>query len=173
MLKINSPTVTELVVSVMASTLVFGSSIVQAASSANVTATVTIQNVSVTVSDGSVSYGTVSSGGTADTTSSGVNDSQTATNDGNVSEDLNIRGANSTNWTLGATAGTDQYVHSFCTSNCDVSPAWTALTTSNQTLSSGVSASGTQVFDLEFSAPTSSTTFDQESLTVTVQAAAS
>ena len=62
--------------------------IVQAADSASVTATVTAQNVSVTVSDGSISYGTLAVNNTEDTTSSGVDDSQTATNNGNVDEDF-------------------------------------------------------------------------------------
>jgi hypothetical protein len=155
------------------SIIYFGVSTVHAASSANVTATVTIQNVSVSVSDAAIAYGTLSSSGTEDTTTAGINDSQTASNDGNVTEDLNIRGANSTNWTLSGTAGVDTYIHSFCITDCDGTPSWTALTTSNQTLATSVSAAGTQLFDLQFSAPTSSTTFTEESLTVTVQASAS
>lgn len=148
-------------------------SLVQGASSANVSATVTVQNVSVSVSDGAVAYGTLSAGGTENTTSGGVNDSQTATNDGNVTEDLNIRGANSTNWTLAATSGSDQYVHEFCTTDCDSSPTWTALTTSNQTLATSVADSGTQVFDLKVTVPSPSSVDTAETLTVTVQASAS
>ncbi|HCR81446.1 MAG: hypothetical protein UY13_C0002G0138 [Candidatus Pacebacteria bacterium GW2011_GWB1_47_8] len=162
----------EAILSLMIAALAF-SPLASAASSANVTATVTIQNVSVAVTDGSVAYTTVSTSGNADTTSNGVNDSQTATNDGNVTEDLNIRGADSTSWTLAATAGSEQYAHKFCITTCDTTPTWTALTTSNQTLAASVATSGTQVFDLQFLAPTATTQTAQESLTVTVQASAS
>lgn len=146
---------------------------VHAASSANVTATVTIQNISVSVSDGTVAYGTIAVSETKDTTTgaNGVNDSQTATNDGNITETINIRsGADPAGWTLGASASANIYTHKFCTVNCDTSPTWTALTTNNQTLASNVAANGTQVFDLQFGAPTSTTVFTQQSLTVIVQA---
>ena len=146
---------------------------VKANSTAVVTAPVTIQNVSVSVSDGSVSYGTLGTSSSKDTTSSGLNDSQTATNNGNVSQDLNIRGENTTDWTLSTTVGADQYKHDFCVTTCDTSPTWTALTTNSQTLSSGVAASGTQVFDLRLNTPSSSTSFDQQSANVTILATAS
>jgi hypothetical protein len=90
-----------------------------------------------------------------------------------VTEDLNIRGQNSANWTLAGTAGANQYAHKFCITTCDSSPTWTALTTSYQTLQTSVAASGTKVFDLQILVPSSSATYTQESLTVTVQAVAS
>lgn len=141
-----------------------------AATTATVAATVTVQNISVTVSDGIVTYGTL-----AVNTSAGTNaaDTQTATNNGNVAEDLNIRGQDSADWTLAATAGSDEYVHRFCTSSCSTAPTnYTALTTSYQTLASGIAASGTQTFDLHITAPTASTVFTQQSVDVTVQAVA-
>jgi hypothetical protein len=146
---------------------------VHAAGTANVTATVTVQNVSVGVSDGSVSYGTLATSATEDTTSGALNDSQTATNDGNITEDINIRGADSANWTLAASAGSDEYRHRFCITTCDSSPTWTALTTNYQALAADVASSGTQVFDLELATPTSSSNFSQQSVNVTVQAVAS
>jgi hypothetical protein len=145
---------------------------VSAAGTDSVSATVTVQNVSVAVSDGTVTYGTLATSTTEDTTSGGLNDSQTAQNDGNVTIDLNIRGQDSANWTLAGTAGSDQYRHRFCTSNCDASPTWTALTTNYQNLAQDVASSGTQVFDLELSTPTSSSNFSQQSVDVTVQAVA-
>ncbi len=86
---------------------------VKAADTASVTATVTAQNISVTVTDGTVAYGTISLSSSKDTTTSGTNDSQTATNNGNVTENFNIKGQDSANWTLAATAGPDQYVLHF------------------------------------------------------------
>src|SRR3989339_877269 len=84
-----------------------------AAETASVTATVTAQNVSVTVADGTVTYGTTSLGSSKNTVA--LSDTQTATNAGNVTSQLNIKGQNSTAWTLAGTAGSDIYVHKFCT----------------------------------------------------------
>lgn len=143
-----------------------------AATTATVTATVTVQNISVSVSDGTVSYGTMAVNASKDTTSSGINDSQTATNDGNITEDLNIKGQDTAAWTLAGSAGSNQYYHAFCTSNCDSSPTWTALTTNYQTLGSGVATSGTAVFDLKLTTPTSSSSYTQQSVDVIAQAVA-
>ena len=143
-----------------------------AADTATVTATVTVQNISVSVSDGEVSYGTLAVNTSQDTTSGNLDDSQTATNDGNVTENFNIKGQDSAAWTLASSAGADQYVHEFCTSNCDTSPTWTALTTDYQTLATGIEASGTQVFDLKITTPTSTSSYDEQSVDVTVQAVA-
>lgn len=146
-----------------------------AAETANVTATVTVQNVAITVEDGNIAYGILVAGGTKDTTTHGVDDSQTATNTGNVTEDFSIRGfdvSTGCSWTLANTQGTETYFHKFCTANCDSSPTWTALTTSYQTLASGVAVGGTQVFDLQIGVPTSTTCTVQATVTVTVLAAA-
>ena len=141
---------------------------VKAADTASVAATVTVQNISVSVADGTVAYGIL-----AVNTSAGTNpaDLQTATNNGNITEAFNIKGQNSANWTLGAAAGADTYVHKFCTATCGTPPTnYTALTTSYQTLGTGVAVSGTKTFDLYITTPTSSTNFTQQSVDVTVQA---
>jgi hypothetical protein len=165
--------VKDVLVSLTISTLVVAPSVVYAATSATVNATVTVQNVSVSVADGTVTYGTLAVNTAKDTTNTGTDDSQTATNDGNVAADLNIRGQNTAAWTLAGSASSNQYMHQFCKTNCDSSPTWTALTTSNQTLTSAVSASGTQVFDLKITTPTSSSSYTQQSVDVIVQASAS
>lgn len=132
--------------------------------------------VSVSVTDGGVVYGLVTKGQSKDTTSNGLNDTQTATNDGNVTENFNIMGQNSASWTLGATAGNEQYVHEFCKTGtgspdpCDTSPTWTALTTNYQSLGTGITASGTQRFDLKITLPTSTTSTAEQSVNVTIQA---
>jgi hypothetical protein len=139
-----------------------------------VSATVTVQNISVTVADGSVSYGTLAANTGKSTIAADLNDTQTATNAGNVAEDLNIKGQNSADWTLSTSAGTDRYVHKFCTSSCGSPPTnFTSLSSgSYQTLSSNVAASGTQTFDLQITVPNPSTVFTQQSVDVTVQAVA-
>jgi len=145
--------------------------VAHAATTADVAATVTVQNVSVSVSSGTVNYGTL-----ATNTSAGTNGSntQTVTNSGNVPEDFNIRGQNSANWTLGASAGTDTYAHKFCVATCGTAPTnYTGLTTSYAALGAGnVAGAGTQTFDLYITTPTSSTVFSQQSVNVTVQAVA-
>ena len=141
---------------------------VKAATTASVAATVTVQNISVSVASGTVAYGTL-----AVNTSAGTNpaNTQTATNNGNITETFNIKGQDSTNWTLGGTAGANIYVHKFCTATCGTPPTnYTALTTNYQTLGTGVTVSGTKTFDLYITTPTSSTNFTQQSVDVTVQA---
>lgn len=139
---------------------------VQAADESGVTATVTVQNISVSVSDGDVDYGTIAAGASKDTVT--LSDSQTANNNGNVTETFNIRGQNTACvWTLAGASGDDQYVHEF---SDDAFTTATALTTSNQTLASGVAAAGSQVFDLKITTPNPSSCFDQQSVNVTVQA---
>ena len=123
--------------------------------------------ISVTVTDGVVSYGTLPAGGSSDTTSSGLNDLQTATNDGTVTQNFNIKGQNSGNWTLAASAGSEQYVHQFST---NAGSNWTALTTSYQTLGTSIAASGTKTFDLKVTVPTSTSSYTQQSIDVMVQA---
>lgn len=152
---------------------------VLAASTGTVAATVTPQNISVTVSDGAVAYGTLDLSSSKDTTSDGTNDTQTATNDGNVAEDFNIRSTDATGgttWTLAGSIGANQYKHSFCTSGggspdpCDATPTWTAMTTSYASLDTNVAAAGTNKFDLKIDTPSSSSDYVQKSITVTIQA---
>jgi hypothetical protein len=144
-----------------------------AAETAVVAATVTPQNISVSVSDGSISYGTLGAGTAKSTITADLNDLQTATNNGNVTATLNIRGQNSTNWTLGGAAGVDTYVHQFCTATCSSPPTnFTALTTSYQTLGTSIASSGTRTFDLRLTTPSSSSVTTQQSVDVTVQAVA-
>ncbi len=158
---------------------ILGLGVAFASSTSTVAATVTPQNISVTVTDGTVAYGTVDLSSSKDTTSGGLNDTQTATNDGNVAEDFNIESTNATGgttWTLAGTIGSNQYKHSFCNTGsgspdpCDTGPTWTAMTTSYQALTTNVAASSTGKFDLKLDTPSSSTDFVQKSITVTVQA---
>lgn len=145
-----------------------------AATTATVAATATVQNVSVSVADGTITYGTLSNNTAKSTIAADLNDTQTATNNGNITEDLNIRGTNSTGWTLAGSTGSDQYVHKFCSSSCGSPPTnFTALTTSYQTLGASVTASATRTFELQLTTPNPSTVYTQQSVDVTVQAVAS
>jgi len=135
----------------------------------------TTATLSVSISDGAVDYGIVAPGGSKSTLAGDLNDMQTATNDGNTTENFNIKGQNTAcPWTLASSAGNDQYVHQFCNdtdNDCSSPPTnYTALTTSYQTLATGVSSSGSVDFQLRITTPTSSSCFDQQSVDVTVQA---
>ena len=121
--------------------------------------------ISISISDGVVSYGTVPLGHYKDTIQ--LSDTQTATNDGNTTEDFNIEGANTANWTLANASGTDQYVHQF---SINGGSSWTDLTTSYQTLVTGIAASGTKDFDLRIWLPSSTTYYTQQNPNVTIQA---
>ena len=136
--------------------------------SETVTATVTAQEVSLSVSDGTVAYGILALEASQDTTA--IDDTQTVTNTGNVTADFTINGQNSADWDLGATNGDDQYVHEF---SINSGTAWSALTTSPQSLSSGVAPSGTRSLDLKITLPTSTSSYLQQSVNVTVQVSAS
>lgn len=163
-----------LTIGVLATALIIGQYAL-AATTGTVGATVTVQNVSVSVTDGTVAYGSMALNATASTRS--PVDLQTATNNGNVTEQFNIKGMDATGstqtWVLAATAGSAQYIHGFCVATCTTPPtSYTALTTSYATLAASVVASGTQTFDLYINTPTATTDYTQHTADVTVQAVA-
>ena len=144
----------------------------QAADTDIVAATVTVQNISLSVSDAAIAYGTLAVNTSQDTNGAPLNDTQTITNDGNITIDINVRGANTANWTLaGSTGVVDEYVHSSCPATCTSFPTnYTPLTTSYAELATGIAAAGTQSLDLGITTPSSSTSFVQQTANVTVQA---
>lgn len=142
-----------------------------------VAATVTAVVYAVSVLDGGVAFSTVAQNSTQDTTTGGVNDSQTATNDSSVTAKLSIKAQDSTGgagWTLGPTAASETYTMKFCVTTCDASPTWTSvgIHPSYATLAASVAASGTQDFDLQVGTPTTTAETTQQSITVTVLAEA-
>jgi len=132
--------------------------------------------ISVTLSDGAIAYGNLETGTSQDTTSGGVNDTQTATNNGTTTETFEIKGINTSSWTLSSSSGNEQYVHQFCTSGtgspdpCDANPNWTALSTDYQTLVENVCASESQKFDLKVIIPTDTSDYSEQSIDVTIRA---
>lgn len=130
------------------------------------TSACTVISITLT-SSGTVSYGALPAGISSSTVSAYT---QTAKNDGTGSEAFNIKGQNTAcPWTLAGTSGTDQYVHEFSTNG---GSSWTALTTTYQTLATGIAANGTQNFDLRLTVPSSTACFTQQSADVTIQAVA-
>ena len=145
-----------------------------------VTATVTAQSISISLDNASVAFGTIGTTDTKDTTTGakGVNDSTTATNDGNIVEDFDIQASNSTNWDLETPAAPEVYTMKFCTDNCDAAPTWSmvgrAAHTEYARLASSVASASanTRVFDLQVGTPTTTTQTGEQAITVTVRAAA-
>src|SRR3989338_8333330 len=81
---------------------------VRAASTATVAATVSATNLAVSVSDGSIAFGSVALN-TATTTAGGTGQTQTVSNDGSDAA-INVKSSNATGgttWTLGTSAGSD------------------------------------------------------------------
>lgn len=144
---------------------------VRATDTGEVTATVTARNISVSVDNPSVVFGTIGVGSSADTTTNGTHDTTTATNNGNVTEDINIKGADVTaGWTLQAIAGSEQYTMKYCITTCDATPAWVSMSTDYVSLKDDLAKDGTQLFDLQVGTPTITTNFTEQSITITVQA---
>lgn len=137
-----------------------------------VAATVTIQNISLTVSDGTISYGILPLSTTQATVDLNPVDTQTVSNNGNVAAKFNIKGTDSAAWTLESAIGANQYVHKFCTASCATPPTnYTALAEADYTtLAASVIPTGNVSLDLEVSTPSSSSTFEAQSVNVTVQA---
>ena len=135
---------------------------------ASVSATVTPGLVSVTLDTGIVAYGTLNLGSVNNEpidTSDDANDQGqicssstepiTATNNGNVSGDISIRGANSTGaeWALvSASPTTDQYTHRVSTNPTDCT--FSALTIDNLTIGSSIAGGAPQDFYLNLDMPT-------------------
>jgi len=125
-----------------------GSTQTQAASTANITVTVSLgEIISVNLDAGTWNIGSI--------TLSSVTESSafTATNNGNVTEDFAIKGSDGANaWTIGGSPALNTFKVA-----ADASPYITydiTLSTSDATLASGIAPSGTQVFKLQYSAPT-------------------
>lgn len=134
--------------------------------------------ISVTVSDGNVAYGILPTNTSKTTLPDELNDAQTATNDGNVTENFNIKGMDAAGggctWILSSTNGSNRYVHQFCNDNdfdCSNPPTnYTALTTTYQTLDTGIPVNGSVQIQLRLTTPTSSSCYGQQSVNVTIQA---
>lgn len=122
--------------------------------------------------DGTISYGILPVGAGKDTTASGLNDTQTAKNDGNTTEIFNIKTSNAAGgveWAIGALPGADVFVHEFSTNS---GSAWTKFSAADvyQTLATNIIPNGTQNVDFRITVPDASTDFQQKSITITIQA---
>ena len=135
--------------------------------------TVSGKLISVSVTDGDVTYGVLELGASQNTTASGVNETQTANNNGTVAEDFNIKSSDAiggTQWTLGAAQGNNIFTH---TASIDAGSTWDIAMTvagSYTTLATNIVKDADRTFDLRIEMPTIITDYTAKTITVTVQA---
>jgi hypothetical protein len=145
---------------------------------AQVAATVTLQSISVTISDGyptAVDYGVMAPGSEAFpvTYIPATHQNIRVENNGSVAEDLLIRGSDAActrggTWTLSPIPGDDAYAHLY---GIGLSPAaYSPLSTAASTLGSDLAVGDTVDFNLKIQTPNSSTVWGRYSTTVSVLA---
>ncbi len=129
--------------------------------------------ISVTLTtDGIVNYGTLAAGASRSTIVSQLNDTQIAQNDGNGTETFNIKTSTATGgttWSVGGTPGANTFVHEYSVNGGN---NWFVLDAADvyETLATGIAPAATQSFDLRLTAPSSSSDFQEKSVTITIQA---
>ena len=147
---------------------------VDAADTADVTATVTAQLISVSVLDGSVAYGILPVNTNQDTVT--LIDTQVVTNDGNVDVDLSVKSSDAVGgiaWNLAATnASLDEFTHEFSSDDGGNYAGFNVDNITYASLVTGVSPAGTQNLDLRIKTPASVTDNALKTITVTVLATA-
>lgn len=145
---------------------------VEALDTGTIAATVTASNLSLTVSPGSISYGSVALN--AATTTVGHGYTQTVTNTGSTMK-LNVKSSdaiNGTTWILDTSNATlDHYMHEVSTTTGSAYmkfPANNTYITASSTMYTG--AGNTQALDFQLTTPNTSSDFVQKTITITVQA---
>ncbi|MFH1505201.1 MAG: hypothetical protein ABIH08_07460 [Candidatus Omnitrophota bacterium] len=121
--------------------------------------------LAVSVSGGTWAIGSAGMGAVKETSG----DTWTATNEGDVYSNIYIK-ADGANWSPGSSAGADTFILKY-----DAAGSWSDPITNSGNgilLKQYLAASGTQTFDLRLTAPTSDTAGGEQSLTVTLTAAA-
>jgi len=160
----------------------------EALATENITVTVTIQNLSVSLSANTFVLGTILTSAVVQMSES--NDI-VVTNDGNVIEDFSLLLVNPSGWTAGSSIGSETYVLSGLFVDTADAPTGTdfnaedVITTSGQTATAtlfgeaglagtanglDVAINGTTDLWLEFQAPDSTNVATEQSITVTVGA---
>ena len=143
-----------------------------AATEGTVNATVTAELVSLTVEDGSVSFGILPVNTNADTVTLGQ--TQSATNTGNVAINIGVRSSDAiggTEWNLAATnAAENEFTHEF---SSDSGSTWTSFAVDNNvntSFATDVAAGNAETLDLRIKTPTSVTDNVEKTITVTALA---
>jgi hypothetical protein len=135
-----------------------------------IAATVSATNLAISVSDGTIAFGSVALG--VATTTAGNGYTQTASNDGSDAQ-LNVKSSNATGgttWTLGTSPGSDIFKLEVSTTTGSSYMTFQATDT-YLTASTTFDSLTTGDLDFQFTTPSASTDFVQKSLTITIQAA--
>ena len=144
-----------------------------AATEDSVSCTVTVQNFACALTtDGAVAYLTLTTSAVKDTCATGVDDSEELENTGNVNSDFDIKGSDSTSWTLAGAIGDETFMHRWCVTDCDGTPVWTAMTAGYVQIATGVAAGGKQLFDMEMNTPSSTVNFTEQTTVTWLQCSA-
>jgi len=130
-----------------------------------------VYSVEIT-SSGTISYGFVELGTASSTVGNGY--TQTAHNDGNAAEKLNVKSSDAsggTSWTLASSIGSNQFKHEFSTTT---GSTWTTMPDSATYVTAvpSLSTNGTATFDFRITTPNATSDYQQKSVTITVQAVA-
>ena len=130
-----------------------------------------VYSISIT-SSGVIAYGYIALSTASSTAGNGY--TQTAQNDSNATEKLNVKSSDATGgtgWTLTSTIGTNQFKHEFSTTTGSI---WSVMPDSATyvTANPSLAVSGTTGFDFRLTTPSALTDFQQKSITITVQAVA-
>jgi hypothetical protein len=136
--------------------------------------------ISISISDGEISFGTIEAFGSKTTYSTDMpptGDMQTVTNEGPNTVNVNIKGKNSISscvWTLAGSNGFNQYKLQVCNAtdtDCSAPPTnYNDLSTSYQRLFTNLGSGNSKGFHLRLVMPTSTSCFDTQDVSVTVQA---
>lgn len=145
-----------------------------AASTATVGATVTAQNLSLSVSSGTITYGSVALN--TSTTTVGSTYTQVVTNTGSTMV-LNAKSSDATGgttWTLDTSNATlDHYIHEVSTTTGSSYMKMPVADTYITASSSFPTGAATQALDFRLTTPNTSSDFVEKSVTITLQASAS
>lgn len=133
-----------------------------------ISATVSATSLAVSVSDGSIAFGSVPLN--AATTTAGTSETQTVTNDGSDAA-LNVKSSNATGgatWTLATSNGSDAFKLEVSTTTGSTYATFQAPDT-YLTASSTFASLDDDTLDFRLTTPTASTDFVEKSISITVQ----
>jgi hypothetical protein len=155
--------------------MVFISSSIAAASKAfvDVPCRTTNSTIALTITGGTVNYGTLPLNTTEDTTigqtQSVTNSSDSETVDFKISSGDALHTAEAgTDWALSESPGINQFTHEFKTGTT----GWTKINSDDRDLASGIPPNGTVNFDLRIGMPTEITDYHEHVINVTITAVA-
>jgi hypothetical protein len=120
--------------------------------------------VSITISDGTVTFGTMNFSTSKDTIT--LTDTQQVTNNGNVAIDIAIKGYDTgCPWTLAGTIGAEQYTYEY---SLNAGGSWTPLTTTYSSMITSLGVAASDDFDLKLSTPTTTACATEQTVDLTL-----